>query len=205
MKRTIVLALAFILVILSAGDSLAATKKKTVVQKKRIVRRVRYRTPASYPLGSRPTFPVYAAKESGEKTLSIKIVNTAVVTPEATIQNSGLAVFGEIGLGGGAISAELGLHKHLSDSLVYYGGFAYGFGADFGVGIFDLARIGLIRGDWMLGGGVCYASYSNKPSFLPDRNLLGLELWVARSFDRWTGRAAYNSAMGLRIAAGAEL
>ena len=129
----------------------------------------------------------------------------SVQTPEASRQNREWVVFGEMGLGGGMMSAELGLHRHLSDKAVYYGGFAYGFGSDFGVAIFDLARVGVIRGDWMLGGGISYASYSTKLSYLPGRDLFGLELWAARSFARWTGRLSYNTALGLRIAAGAEL
>lgn len=118
----------------------------------------------------------------------------------------------EAGLGGGAFLISINYQKNVSDKITYLGGLGYGIGNQYGVLVFDLARVAFDMKGFYLGGGMCYAMYSERVAdvfgisgTLPSKNIIGFEVLGGRRFGDIIGKISYNTALGVRMSAGCEL
>ena len=113
--------------------------------------------------------------------------------------------FFEVGYGGGGLLASVDYQREIRSGVTYSGGLGYGVGSGYGVAVVDIARVLFDRGNHLMGVGVNYAMYSQLVSGIPgvstlsNKNLVGLELLAEKDFGRAVVRAAYNTALGVRI------
>jgi hypothetical protein len=139
---------------------------------------------------------------------TVQSAEAAIVKP--TVAAKAKSYMGELGMGGGAIVLEVLYQKQITEGLKYSGGAGYGIGSQYGIIIADLARITYDLKGYFIGGGLCYAAYSEKVAdipgigTIPNKNLLGVEFLAGSRFNNIIGRVGYNSVLGFRLSAGSE-
>lgn len=170
------------------GVSQAATKKKVVKMKVKIVKK-----------GKRPTFPA-------EQT---KVVKPAPIAAKPVTAGPKAGFLLEGGYGGGAVMLGAGYSRPFSERLNMVMDADYGFGNGYSV---ILARVG---GDFSFGNAfaglaVAYTSYSAKVQDIPglsgtfDKgNRFGGELFIGYAFGALKVRLGYNTGLAGGLTASA--
>jgi hypothetical protein len=194
MKKLLACLLFIVLVftLSSASDSLVKKKKKVIRRKhyRRIIR--------NWPKGGpRPVFPKAGEdKPVPADPLALTSVSTMPVSAKPAADPPAKAFFfAEGGLAGGGLAAELGYGRSLKEKLTLSGAAGYIFGAGSGAFLLDPIRLTCDLGAYLVGAGANCAFYS-------DKNLLGIEVFAARQFNKVTGKIGYSSALGLRAGVG---
>ena len=182
----------FIFTLSSASDSLVKKKKKKVVRRRHYRRIIR-----NWPKGGpRPVFP----KAGNDRPVAVELITAPVPPPPPKPVADAPAkafFFAEGGLAGGGAALELGCGRTLKEKLTLSGAAGYVFGVSNGIFVLDPVRLTCDLGTYMVGAGANCAFYN-------DKNLIGIEVFAAKQFNKITGKIGYSSALGLRAGASYE-